>query len=1006
MRIIYRMRRRLRDALLLFLTALLVSQPLTVSAYSMHSPEQKAFDAVVDAGEAYINYVGGAMIHSASSVKRIDSINASSIESLSEGALIQARQDLWDLASSLSLAIGGVTGVSHSVSQLGLPAIEAMDVESEAQAGLPEETRSDLVTKTGLSVAQTDGIEAELANRAQRRFELTTAGLPAENVAQLSNAGFTTAEIAEVESALQSWGVVDSSLETSQEQFEAARDEFAAGRSQALVAYVQLLGKQILVRQANGIEPRAVTQEELDSLAQDELRLLIHAVHLQELWGDDPRLEIGEGDWWFIERYATRSVERLEEIILDSQNRGLVAELLFILHFASLAETARAGDPYYVKNELDSLVTLLSLETDAQGFVANESLQMRGTAKLAAGLASIRPIREHIDWSLERNVVVDHVHAIRGRMDSAEALASVPQAGSIEELDETNNSKLYLFAAGLEFWGQLEVDILLVALDILEFINDGSMLAWIKAILTGDTETPAQFTVSVLFGLIPVLGSIQDIITLVIEPGIFIKALAIVGIIGGLGELLALIGLEPAAGAAFLGNAASKVMKGLFKLADEFAQFVLNSLKLKQAFNVILEFLEVAFKGVSNLGGSLDEVIDFVRKLLTGDFKLWDNFIAFSRRVGADTLMKLGFDEGSNIVGGIIRRGGDLADDAIRAVDNVADDLVVIGANFSDEAFDGLGEIANDVEEDSIRGLIEGIGCVLSGVAQVGGSGVLAAKIPSYLLNSRRASSPACNLAGETVEAMTKAGIEWSDEAFDGVKKVVSIFGDGGPEKITKLIDAIDDPILAERTFTILQKMTIEWSDEAMYGVSRLLKVTPELDLDRVFRVIKKTGGAETGEAMFRRIALADGAGFDGWSRFATQLSSNDNAVVGAYHALDFMDELGFENITDIELSLVRDVPGLGDVERVYDVVVGTQRFELKNVAEIGSKDIDQLLRDLRLLTDDELRELTWVFRGSENPSIVNRIINAAKEYDEALYTNGIFDESNLVFFRNTRPFD
>ena len=717
MRISYKMRRRLRDALLLFLTALLVSQPLTVSAYSMHSPEQEAVDAVVDAGEAYINYVGGAMIHSASSVKRIDSINASSIESLSEGALIQARQDLWDLASSLSLAIGGVTGVSHSVSQLGLPAIEAMDVESEAQAGLPEETRSDLVTKTGLSSAQVDGIEAELMGRAQRRFALATGGLPAENVAQLSNAGFTVAEIDEVESALQSWGVVDSSLATSQDQFEAARDEFASGRSQALVAYVQLLGKQILVRQANGVEPRTVTQEELDSLAQDELRLLIHAVHLQELWGDDPRLEIGEGDWWFIERYATRSAERLEEIILDSQNRGLVAELLFILHFASLAETARAGDPYYVKNELDSLVTLLSLETDAQGFVANESLQMRGTAKLAAGLASIRPIREHIDWSLERNVVVDHVHAIRGRMDSAEALASVPQAGSIEELDETNNSKLYLFAAGLEFWGQLEVDILLVALDILEFINDGSMLAWIKAILTGDTETPAQFTVSVLFGLIPVLGSIQDIITLVIEPGIFIKALAIVGIIGGLGELLALIGLEPAAGAAFLGNAASKVMKGLFKLADEFAQFVLNSLKLKQAFNVILEFLEVAFKGVSNLGGSLDEVIDFVRKLLTGDFKLWDNFIAFSRRVGADTLVKMGFDEGGELVGRILRQGTDLSDEALRAVDDVGDALASAGVRLGDDAADGLGFIAKNLDETGTRRFMDAIGgaCKVTG---------------------------------------------------------------------------------------------------------------------------------------------------------------------------------------------------------------------------------------------------------------------------------------------------
>jgi hypothetical protein len=990
---------------LLFLTALLASQPLTVSAHFIPTPEEKALNDVVDAGDAYIDHVGGAMLYAASSVKRIDAIKAGSVKTLSEGALEQAREDLWDLALSLSLAIGDSTQLSQSVSLLGLESIDALDVEAEAQAGLPEETRTDLVTKAGLSSAQADAIEAELAERAEQRFALAIGGLPTEHVAQLSDAGFSAGEIGEVESALRSWGLVDSSLNTTQKQFEASRDEFAAGRSQALVAYVQLLGKQILIRQANGVEPRSVTQEELESLAQDELRLLIHAVHLQELWGDDARLEVGEGDWWFIERYATRAAERLERIILDSQNRGLVAELLFVLHFASLAETARAGDAQYVKNELDGLIDLLTYETDALAFVSDQRVQTRGVTKLAARVVSSDPLREHIAWSLNHTAIDLHAKSIQDRLEKSVELPPFDQVGAVAELDETNNTQTYLFAAGLEFWAQLEVDILLVALDILEFINDGSLLAWIKAILTGDTETPAQFTVSVLFGLIPVLGSIQDIYTLVTESGIFMKALAIVGIIGGLGELLALIGLEPVAGAAFLGNAASKVMKGLFRLADEIAQFVLNSLKLRQAFDVILEFLEVAFKGVSHMGGSLDEVIDFVRKLLTGDFKLWDNFIAFVRRVGADTLVKMGFDEGSMIVGGIIRRGGDLADDALRTVDNVADDLVHIGADFSDEAFDGLGEIADDVEEDSVRGLIEGVGCLLSGVALAPGSGVLAVRIPNNFMGNQRFSSSACNLAGETIEAMTKAGIEWSDEAFNGVKKVVNLFGEGGPEKVRKLIEAIDDPIVAERTFVVLQKMSIKWSDEAIYGVSRLLNITPDLDLDRVFRVINKTGGAETGEAMFRRIALADAAGFDGWQRFATQLSSNDNAVVGAYHALDFMEEIGFENISDIELSLIRDVPGFGDVERVYDIVVGTQRFELKNVKEIGSKDIDQLIRDLRLLTDDELRELTWVFRGQEDPSIIKRIIDAVKDYDEAIYTDGIFDESNIIFFRNSRPF-
>jgi hypothetical protein len=800
------MRRRFRDALLLFLTVLIISQPLTVSAYSTYSPEQEAIDALVDAGEAYIDHVGGAMLYAASSVKRIDAINSLTIETLSEGSLVQARQDLWGLARSLALAIGGSTELSQSVSQLGLESIDALDVKAEAQAGVPEETRSDLVSKAGLSVSQVDGIEAELAGRAERRFALATGGLPAQNVSQLSDAGFTTAEIDEVESALRSWGVVDSSLSTSLEQFDAARDEFAAGRSQALVGYVQLLGKQILVRQANGIEPRAVTQEELDSLAQDELRLLIHAVHLQELWGDDPRLQVGEGDWWFIERYATRSAERLEEIILDSQNRGLVAELLFILHFASLAETARAGDPQYVKNELDGLVELLSFETDAQAFVSNERVQTHGIAKLAARLVSSEPVRQHIEWSLERSAIDRHAKSIQDRLDKTARVPPADQVGAIEELDETNNQKDFLFAAGLEFWGQLEVDILLAALDILEFINDGSMLAWIKAILTGDTETPAQFGASVLFGLIPVLGSIQDIYTLVTESGIFVKALAIVGIIGGLGELLALIGIEPAAGAAFLGNAASKVMKGLFKLADEIAQFVLNSLKLRQAFNVILEFLEVAFKGIKNLGGSLDEVITFVRKLLTGEFRLWDNFIAFVRRVGADTLVKMGFDEGGDLVGRIIRQGTELSDEALRAVDDVGDALATTGARLGDDAADGLGFVATNLDETGTKRFVDAIGGAC-GIAAVPGLKLAKSMPPT-----------ACN--PEVVEDVLRTiATDWDDVAKNGFRKLSKSMD---PWEMGVLIAKYDEaPDVVRQTLELVSDFPFEkWSGDTVLVLS------------------------------------------------------------------------------------------------------------------------------------------------------------------------------------------
>ncbi|MGD2163823.1 MAG: hypothetical protein PVG04_12070, partial [Anaerolineales bacterium] len=924
MKIPYRMRRRFRDALLLFLTVLIISQPLTVSAYSTYSPEQEAIDALVDAGEAYIDHVGGAMLYAASSVKRIDAINSLTIETLSEGSLVQARQDLWGLARSLALAIGGSTELSQSVSQLGLESIDALDVKAEAQAGVPEETRSDLVSKAGLSVSQVDGIEAELAGRAERRFALATGGLPAQNVSQLSDAGFTTAEIDEVESALRSWGVVDSSLSTSLEQFDAARDEFAAGRSQALVGYVQLLGKQILVRQANGIEPRAVTQEELDSLAQDELRLLIHAVHLQELWGDDPRLQVGEGDWWFIERYATRSAERLEEIILDSQNRGLVAELLFILHFASLAETARAGDPQYVKNELDGLVELLSFETDAQAFVSNERVQTHGIAKLAARLVSSEPVRQHIEWSLERSAIDRHAKSIQDRLDKTAHVPPADQVGAIEELDETNNQKDFLFAAGLEFWGQLEVDILLAALDILEFINDGSMLAWIKAILTGDTETPAQFGASVLFGLIPVLGSIQDIYTLVTESGIFVKALAIVGIIGGLGELLALIGIEPAAGASFLGNAASKVMKGLFKLADEIAQFVLNSLKLRQAFNVILEFLEVAFKGIKNLGGSLDEVITFVRKLLTGEFRLWDNFIAFVRRVGADTLVKMGFDEGGDLVGRILRQGADLSDEAIGAIDEVGDSLASIGAHLGDDAADGLGLLSKGIEPERFRRLVGALG---------GSCGI--ALIPYGITKlAKLRQLGICD--PELFERVLGSISEWDDLASTGFEKLAKVLPE--EELGNALIKYADEPGLSKRVFAIASDAGEGWTREAGQGI---LKATDELGIDFAEGIANYSDevAAKTFEIYGGSVLNWSGEKLTELSKVVDKFGVDDVVTnrIGSLQNVDGIDELVNKILTNtgeieeyalFELELAAEI-GPENIARVSDVIDGKEAADI-----------------------------------------------------------------------------
>ena len=140
---------------------------------------------------------------------------------------------------------------------------------------------------------------------------------PANVQADLISFGFTQAQIDQISLAVSQRGLSNNGLTTKLDQFRATQDELADTRSGMLVLAVQLLGYQIAIRQANGITPTAITDADMQELAQDELRLLVHAAHLNAMWGSDPSTEVGEGDWWFIEHYAGRASERLQALTIE-----------------------------------------------------------------------------------------------------------------------------------------------------------------------------------------------------------------------------------------------------------------------------------------------------------------------------------------------------------------------------------------------------------------------------------------------------------------------------------------------------------------------------------------------------------------------------------------------------------------------------------------------------------------------------------------------------------------
>jgi hypothetical protein len=222
---------------------------------------------------------------------------------------------------------------------------------------------------------------------------------------------------------------------------------------------------------------------------------------------------------------------------------------------------------------------------------------------------------------------------------------------------------------------------------------------WLLAILTGQTDNLALLTANVVLSIIPIIGAIPDIISLFYDPSTFVKAASIFGIIGSIGDVTALLGLEPVSIGSFAGDTAAAVIKYLFKLSDfEFRMILDKGLDILQNFEVVKGLMKTALlKFGGSLGNSWNAIEAAIRSL-----SVWDDFVAFVRRAGADTLIELGFDEGSALAGRILRGGTSLGDEALLAVDNVGDKIAKVGVSLSDEGMDGVGVLAKNVDPEDV----------------------------------------------------------------------------------------------------------------------------------------------------------------------------------------------------------------------------------------------------------------------------------------------------------------
>jgi hypothetical protein len=969
-----------RGFLLLVLVAML-AQPVGAAARPLYDELPDPLQTLVDSGDAYITGIGQAGLLGMEIMSAVEAINATPVTALSEESVASVRAKAREMAEQSAVALGAADGLAEGVEALSVSASTSIDVFQLAAGGVPDEMALDLIETLDFTPSQVDDLEAAFQATGQTRQDATANGLPTDLEDQLLSVGFDPSVIDQIGQAIGVRGLADTSLESSLAQFRASQDELAGVRTRALLTFVQLIGKQIGVRQASGIGPRAVTEEELADLAEVELRLLIHVAHLEELWGGDPRLEVGEGDWWFIERYAARAAERLEALTLEAQNRALVVDLLLVEQMRTLAITARSGDPDYVKLELDRLAELLEVQLGEIGFTGEVRGRTAGVVGVLAKLASAELLRERVSWPVDETLRETSALALEERLKAQGVENLQFQVGAIEELNEDNNALGLVFAAGLPYLEQLAADVLLAALDLLAFIQNADYLAWIEAILTGDTEDPALMVGNVLFSLIPVLGVIPDIYSLVAEPSIFVKALSIFGIIGSLGDLIGLIpGLQGVGGASFLGDAASAVLKTLFRHGDEAAQLVLNGLKLDEAFGLIVDLIgRLARLAGDTLGGSLDEVIDFITDLFSGNFKLWDNFQAFVARVGGAGVVRLGFDEGAELAGRILRVSDELAarlgDDAIEAIVRVGNDLPKYGltlADMSDEAVIGLGKIVDDVGE---KGILDFLGEL--------------SKLNDETLI-------------ETLELIGQKGVafNWTEDALQGASKLVRRNGAEFVENALNRIAGRYDDDIARQTFELLGKRTPDiaqqaasWSDEAVDGLAKIINRT---DPDIADGILSRVGGQAFASQTFEwldKVGDLNSPHFEGWAKGLTQEGANWSGAM-------FELYVGAEELPTEFIAVFQDYQG-GKQGMDFLLDLGDGRHFVEAKAAVGMPGsypwdnmIEQFRRNLGLLGSEARYPpdgiFEYIIQGPYRQDVVDALMEIA---DEAWQMGNLFTE-------------
>lgn len=690
--------------------------------------------AVVTGGERFMDAVPAAMEHALKLGQLLEYIAQADPNTLPESTLADARNHALEAAQQAAIAQGAAGLIANGIEDLA-PQIQAAADMDALVANLDSDGFSaemeTVLTDAGLSAAQISDLEANTVNAFQNRRVISQTGFVTETVAYLLAGGLTPAQISQVEDEYATYGLADVTLSDKLAQLRAGQDEMTLMRAETLQAYTQLLSHQVFLRYQNGQTGRAATAEEIEALIQDELRLLTHIGYLNELVGSgavDP--EVGEGQWLFIERYSRQAAERLETLILETQNVGLVVDLFILRQIHTTALIAQSGDPVFAKNELDIVDDVLAnlLGDSLPG--AQAALQAEPPFLWRVGLTLSQLVgKELLAWEAvpEPEIKTDAVAVSKELVDGRISRLGVPAAllplaaGDIQELDETNN------VDWLHFYSALPTDQPPGLISILEQVIPGlqNILDFVWGALTGQTDNPFAIGANIILSFVPVLGELLDLIALFTEPTTWGKVMALIGLLASIlsdgAEILATIGavIPPTLAATVPGALlleAIDIGAAILKPINRFVNAQIASIISRIPFDRVLRLggdvlSRLARNAVDSVGGasgwphSIEAAISLVQSVVRS---VIDPFSALLSRFSNNLskLYELEFGDGGYLVGRILDLSDDAAsysDEVLEGIGRMGDDLAENGIELSDEASEGLGEAADTLGEQQTR---------------------------------------------------------------------------------------------------------------------------------------------------------------------------------------------------------------------------------------------------------------------------------------------------------------